>query len=99
MRQLSLSHWEGEPTPPRGHAWGPTFLATWSHRARKVAVSQAQGESAAWAKGAQVGGPGVGGLGAGWGGGGGGVARLGVRGGPRQLRALGGWGVLGGAGG
>jgi hypothetical protein len=56
MRQLSLSHWEGEPAPPRGHALGSGgfFLGGWSHRSQKISVSQLQSESIAWVKGAQA---------------------------------------------
>lgn len=56
MRQLSLSHWEGEPTPPRGHALGGSgfFAGGWNHRSQKFTVSQLQTESAAWVRNAQV---------------------------------------------
>lgn len=54
MRQLSLSHWEGEPKPPTGHALGTSgfSLGGWLHRVQKVSVSQLQSESSAWAKNA-----------------------------------------------
>ncbi|KAI8467147.1 MAG: hypothetical protein J3K34DRAFT_431559 [Monoraphidium minutum] len=58
MRQLSLSHWEGEPAPPRGHAMGRNtggyYLTGWSHRTQKFSVSQLQAESAAWVRTAQT---------------------------------------------
>lgn len=56
MRQLSLSHWEGEPKPPSGHALGGAgfFLGGWNHRAQKVSVSHLQSESMAWVKSAQA---------------------------------------------
>jgi len=56
MRQLSLSHWEGEPAPPRGHALGNTgfFLGGWNHRSQKFTVSQLQSESMAWVRNAQA---------------------------------------------
>ena len=59
MRQLSLSHWDGEPTPPRGHAMGSAgfFAGAWNHRSQKFSVSQLQSESAAWVRNAQVRGP------------------------------------------
>lgn len=56
LRQLSLSHWEGAPAPPRGHALqGHGFhLGGWRHRVQKFAVSQLQAESMAWARTAQA---------------------------------------------
>ncbi|KIY95904.1 hypothetical protein MNEG_12058 [Monoraphidium neglectum] len=56
MRALSLSHWDGEPSPPRGHAMGSHgfFAGGWSHRSQKFSVSQLQSESAAWVRNAQA---------------------------------------------
>jgi hypothetical protein len=56
MRQLSLTHWEGEPTPPRGHALqgGGFFHNSWTARSAKHTVSQLQSESSAWVKNAQA---------------------------------------------
>lgn len=58
---MSLHHWEGEPTPPKGRtaggagSGGSFFLASWAYRSKKFSVSRMQEESAAWVRSAQVG--------------------------------------------
>lgn len=55
MKELSLAHWDNEPTPPRGPAGGGGG-ARWlfSHRSRKFGVTNLAAESSAWAKSAQA---------------------------------------------
>ncbi|GBF97200.1 hypothetical protein Rsub_10061 [Raphidocelis subcapitata] len=56
LRSLPLSHWDGEPAPPRGAGAGsgPGLLARWSHRTTKFAVGGAEAEGSEWAKRAQT---------------------------------------------